>query len=71
MADCRVVYRRLSSWMGWKKRVDIGEKCHQHADGNHPRLTTCPPNHSTMAVASIPRNSMVGRKMNDSDMALM
>ena len=26
MADCSVVYRRLSSWIGWKKRVTYERK---------------------------------------------
>ncbi len=35
------------------------------------RATACPPNHSTITVASTPRNSIAGRKMNDRFIALM
>ncbi len=51
IADCRMLYFSLRSWMGRKKRCAYCMKATSTPSVTKPRSTWLPPNHTTQAIA--------------------
>ena len=60
MADCRMLYFSLRSWMGRKKRCAYCMKATSTPMVTALRMTCPPPNHTTAAMAVADRTSTTG-----------